>query len=188
MDTWYKDTRNGFLAYRVPKEDLQLMEQTYLEKFPKSSKLNDKTVVDDPNSRKAGIIGEIVFDRYTDGEADWVASYNKSVPYDFIYKGVKVDVKCKKRGVIPLAKFEASIYEYQSAEYFSEVENYFFMSTIPPFDSVWLCGCSSKESWLANPNIVLWKKGVIDPTNHKEFVADTWSVQYKYLPQPTLKP
>lgn len=179
MEKWFIDKRNGFLTYRTQAEDIKLANEIFARDYPESNLLNKNTVYDKKESRMAGILGEIVFSIYAGDHAK--PSPERNSPYDFLVDGKKVDVKCKMRSVIPQPHFEASFFAYQSDSYFAQVDYYAFLSTVKNFEYVWFCGYIGKDECADNPNGVLWKAGVTDPTNGKVFHKDTWSIFYRYI-------
>jgi hypothetical protein len=179
---WFMDNRNGFLSYKPTREDLLVMEDEYKRDFKKSNILNTKTIYNKEESRKAGILGEIVFGKW----AGLQAVRHKGLLYDFILNNNKIDVKCKFRTVPPRPNFEASFFSYQGAEYYKEVDYYAFLSTITNYSQVWFCAWATKDGFIKNPKGIFWKAGMVDPTNGKEFHEDTFSVFYQDLKRPTL--
>jgi hypothetical protein len=81
---------------------------------------------------------------------------------------------------VPSLEFEASFFFYQSRDKFN-ADMYMFMSTIPDFSKVWLCGIISKKGILENPNTQVWRQGEIDESNNMHFREDTICLKYKYL-------
>jgi hypothetical protein len=158
----------------VPK-DLEDAECEFKHRFSESNLINSKTVYDRKHSRIAGILGEIIFKKMYPN-----AVKSKDITYDFDVNGEKVDVKCKYRTVNPKQEFEASFFLYQAGEKFN-ANLYFFMSTIPSFEYVWLCGYLSKEDILKDPHTEIWKQGQIDENNGMTFKEDTICLKYKYL-------
>lgn len=169
------DLYNNMPRYRTSPKDLQDAEWEFKERFPDNNIVNSKTVYDRKHSRIAGILGEIVFKKvYPE------AIKSKDMTYDFDLQGYKVDIKCKYRTVNPKQEYEASFFLYQSDEKF-KADLYYFMSTIPSFEYVWLCGSASKDEILNNPNTQIWKQGTIDESNGMSFIEDTICLKYKYL-------
>jgi len=169
------DRTNKMFHYKTVPKDLQDAENEFKHRFPNNSIVNSKTVYDRKHSRIAGILGEIVFKKiYPD------AIKSKDITYDFDLRGYKVDVKCKYRTVIPRQDFEASFFLYQADEKFN-ADLYYFMSTVPSFEYVWLCGYATKKEILENPNTEIWKQGQIDQNNGMTFIEDTICLKYKYL-------
>ncbi len=172
MDTYVKMPR-----YKTCPKDLQDAENEFDKRFPKSNLMNSKTVYDRKHSRIAGILGEIVFNKiYPE------AKPSKDLTYDFNWDDFKIDVKCKYRTVVPSLEFEASFFLYQAGEKFN-ADLYYFMSTVPSMEYVWICGFLSKKGILENPNTQIWKQGMIDENNGMIFREDTICLKYKYLNQ-----
>ena len=172
------DPSNGFLVYKTTGQDMDSALEIYRRSFEKSNLLNSKTVYDRKGSRIAGILGEIVFQKYM-GSFGNKSLYDLS--YDFLVCGKKVDVKCKYRTVVPRPTFEASLFAYQVERHFYGVDYYVFLSTLPDFKTFWFCGMVSRSDWLSNTKGKIWKAGDVDPSNNKRFDADTWSIFYKDL-------
>jgi len=165
----------GMIMVKTDSMLLSDMERVYQKLYPVRPALNWHTVYENEYSRKAGILGELVFAELYTG-----ATKSKDLRYDFLYKGNRVDVKCKYRHVPPdRYNHEASIFEYQSSN--KLVDIYYFMSTITGFDRVWLCGYITKKQLLAHPLLEHWKKNAIDNSNGKRFGADSLSICYEYL-------
>lgn len=171
------DPYNRMPRYKTTPQDLEDAEKEYNSRFSKSNLTNDKTVYNRKHSRIAGILGEIVFKKiYPE------AKRSKDMTYDFDLENFKVDVKCKYRTVNPRQEYEASFFLYQSDESFN-ADLYYFMSTIPFFGYVWLCGKATKKEILENPNTEIWKQGEIDANNGMTFREDTICLKYKFLNQ-----
>lgn len=169
------DKNSGMLRYKTVPKDLSDAEAEYKLRFPETNLMNKKTVYDRKHSRIAGILGEIVFKKLYPK-----ASKSKDITYDFDLEGNKVDVKCKYRTVVPRLEYEASFFLYQAEEKFN-ADLYFFMSTIPSFEYVWLCGYMTKKGILENPHTEIWRQGQIDENNGMTFREDTICLKYKYL-------
>jgi hypothetical protein len=169
------DPYNKMARYKTVPKDLEDAECEFKQRFSESNLVNSKTVYDRKHSRVAGILGEIIFKKIYP-----TAERSKDMTYDFNLDGNKVDVKCKYRTVNPRQDYEASFFLYQAGEKFN-ADLYYFMSTIPSFEYVWLCGYASKKEILENPNTEIWKQGQIDENNGMTFREDTICLKYKYL-------
>lgn len=171
----FYDTPIKMYCYRTSKEDLQKAEDEYQTHFSKTNILNHNTIYAKKESRMAGILGEIVFKNiYPEAEkAD-------DITYDFKYNNHKLDVKCKYRTVKPSLNFEASFFLYQATKEFN-ADYYYFMSTIPSYQYVWLCGTGSKKFILEHPNREIWRAGEVDGSNGMAFKEDTLCLKYKYM-------
>jgi hypothetical protein len=169
------DRANNIPRYKTVPKDLEDAENEFKQRFSESNMINKKTVYDRKHSRIAGILGEIVFKKiYPE------ANKSKDMTYDFDLQEKKVDVKCKYRTVIPRLDYEASFFLYQADEKFN-ADVYYFMSTIPSFEYVWICGYATKRGILENPHTEIWKQGEIDENNGMTFRQDTICLKYKYL-------
>lgn len=169
------DTSNDMLRYKTVPNDLNEAENEYKSRFHSDNRMNSRTVYNRKHSRMAGILGEIVFKKMYS-----TATKSGDLTYDFNLEGYKVDVKCKYRTVIPRLDYEASFFLYQADEKFN-ADLYYFMSTIPSMEYVWLCGYMSKKGILENPHTEIWRQGEIDENNGMTFREDTICLKYKYL-------
>jgi len=182
MDNFSID-ETGFLVYRTTTEDIILTNEIFNNTFGESLFLNEKTVYNKKTSRKAGILGEVVFpvfiNRFYKDK-----TCKKSVDasqHDFLVGKKRIDVKTKMRNVLPNMDFEASFFLYQMD--FEDVDGYVFLSTIPDLSRVWFCGYMDKSGCKNNPHGRIWLAGQTDKTNGKVFHADTFSILYKYTNQ-----
>lgn len=162
---------------RTEPDMLWEMERRYRRQYNDNPTLNHLTQVRKKDSRLAGILGEIIFERL----------YPTSIPstdlrWDYWYKGKRIDIKCKLRRVPGNIMQEASIYEYQFKN--SKGEVYYFMSTMPTFQKVWLCGWIGKQEMINHPEAKHWKRNDKDYSNGKQFSADTLNLGYAYLRKP----
>lgn len=158
------------VSYHMRRE----MERRYLTLHPSNPSLNEKTVHKNKASRLAGILGELMFERlYPD------ARQSKDMSYDYVYRERRIDVKCKLRSQPAELRNEASIFSYQLEKCTAEV--FYFLSTIPSYEVVWLCGWIGRKELLQHPAMRKWKKGETDPTNGKVFGADTINLGYAHL-------
>jgi hypothetical protein len=169
------DKNAGMPRYTVTTEDIKKAESEYEKSFSNTNMVNSKTIYKRKHSRIAGILGEIVYQKLYPN-----AVKSNDITYDFDWEDCKLDVKCKYRTVIPNLNFEASFFLYQAGERFN-ADWYMFMSTIPTFKYVWLCGFISKKGILENPHTEIWKQGQIDENNNMTFREDTICLKYKYL-------
>ena len=176
------DRNVGMLRYKTTPEDIRKVMDQYNAQFGKSNILNGNTIYNKKESRIAGLLGELVY-KILYPEA---IKSEQDITYDFDHLGRKVDVKCKYRTVKPNLNFEASFFKYQSSKSFN-ADEYVFMSTIPSFEYVWLCGHASKDEILNNPHAEIWRAGDTDNSNGMHFKEDTICLKYKYLNQLELK-
>jgi len=166
--------QNGMNAIATEPDMLWEMERRYKILCPVAPTLNQKTQVAKRDSRLAGILGEIVFERMYP-----TAKRSTDLRWDYWYRDQKIDVKCKLRKVPPHYGLDASIYAYQLRNCQADV--YYFMSTIADFTIVWLCGWIGRKEMINHPASEHWKAGDIDDTNGKRFSADTLNLPYSKL-------
>jgi len=186
MYDFFMDLENNFLCYKTSREDREIAEKRFQSKFSESNLLNSKTKSNKKESRMAGIVGELAFEKLYGKNSTYVGDGN--VPYDFIInnngKAITIDVKCKMRSVPPRKHFDASIYPYQqNGRFFENTDYYAFLSTIQDYSLVWFCGIISKERWKKSKDKKLWNVGDVDETNGKIFTDATWSMPYGKLTQ-----
>lgn len=150
------------------------MERRFDSLHHSSNALNGRTVHRNRFSRMAGLLGEVIFEQLYPN-----AKLAKDISFDYLYKGRKIDVKCKLRNHPPRITDDASIFEYQLANCTADV--YYFMSTTMDFERVWLCGWIRKLDLIQHPKRRVWKKGEMDKKNGKVFGADTLNLSYKFM-------
>ena len=176
MDRIFIDKKNGFPYYTTSLQDIEDTQTAFDKLFTHGNMLNGNSVYDKRDSKFAGVLGEIVFKKL-------YPEYTKELDdlsFDFGFNGSKIDVKCKLRNVPPRKDYEASFFVYQSTSKFN-ADTYYFMSTTPKFELVWLCGFISKEDMLQHPNKELWLAGDVDTKNNMKFRKDTVCLKYMYL-------
>lgn len=171
----FNDTKNNMPCYTVTVRDLQEVSKKYNELFSDNNIINSKTIYNRKQSRIAGLLGEIVFKRIYPNALE-----SSDMTYDFDYENYKIDVKCKYRKYPPIPDYEASFFLYQTNELFN-ADLYYFMSTVPNYEYVWLCGYIKKDDIINNPHKEIWKAGEIDKKNGMHFREDTLCLKYKYL-------
>lgn len=175
----FNDPENNMPCYTVTVADLQEVAKKYNELFDGTNVVNSRTIYNRKQSRIAGLLGEIVFKKiYPD------AVESSDLTYDFDYEGFKIDVKCKFRKYPPTPEYEASFFLYQTNKKFN-ADLYYFMSTLPDYSYVWLCGYIKKDDIMNNPNKEIWRAGEIDKKNGMHFREDTLCLKYKYLQKVT---
>lgn len=185
MNNFYFDKSVGYMYYTPTKEDKKLAVELYHRDY-RNNNLNSKTVYARAESRVAGLLGEIAYQRYMGDIAEYTGKGD--CPYDYVIwnkdgSTYTVDIKTKYRKVPPKPNFEASLFEYQSSSHFGGVDQYVFLSTSGNFEKIWFCGSIAKNELMSSDKKVIWRAGDIDPTNNKVFHKDTISIYYKYLNQ-----
>ena len=174
----YLDKKNNIPCYNVTKKDIKKVEDIYNTMFSKTDKINEKTVYDRKHSRIVGILGEVVFENIYPKAKHSV----DDITYDFDLNEEKIDVKCKYRTVIPRLYYEASFFYYQLSDGFN-ADVYYFMSTIPDYSKVWICGYDTKENIKNSKHMEIWRAGQTDPSNGMKFRKNTVCIKYQYLKQ-----
>jgi len=165
---------NGMYVIDTELDMLWEMKRRYKELYHFNPVLNNMTQNNKKDSRLAGLLGEVIFERLYP-----TAKVSSDRRYDYTYMGWRIDVKCKLRNVPAHLGLEASIYEYQLHK--SSVDIYYFMSTTPDFNRVWLCGWIGMLEMVNHPKTRHWKKGELDRHNNKRFTADTLNLKYSEL-------
>lgn len=162
-----------FIVAEITQSQRMFAELEYKSRFEKSNIVNGHTVYNRKRSRLAGILGELVFaELYPD------AQKSKRLGYDFIRDGKRIDVKCKCRNYPPRITDQASVFDYQDKD---QIDIYYFMSTTPQFEKVWLCGWIGKEELLNHMQLERWLPGQVDHDNGMRFRSDTIALKYQYL-------
>lgn len=115
-----------------------------------------------------GFLGEVAFEN-TFKKFDYVG--DNSFTHDYVYKGLKVDVKAKRVSSMPLLKYNASVVKTKYSKF--EADVYFFMRVHENFHKVWLCGWSPKKSVISKK----WfnKKGDVDKDGFR-YKADGYNI------------
>ncbi len=176
MHVW---TDYEFLIAEITPSMRLMAEAEYESHFKNGSALNERTVYARKSSRLAGIIGEMVFvELYPQAEK------SKDYGYDFLYNGLRVDVKTKCRHCPPRISDQASVFSYQNGK---RTDLLYFMSTTPEFERIWLCGWITITEFLHHPELERWRGGQIDTSNGMKFIADTLSLRYEQLNSIQLK-
>jgi len=176
MDSRLSLGTNGMMQYTVTDEDKEETKRIFADMYPETNLLNKHTVYAREESRMAGILGEIVF-------ANLHPKAIKSttdLSYDFLLNDLKIDVKCKYRKRFPLMHFQASVFLYQVGDEFN-ANFYYFMSTIPTLEHVWLCGGIYKDEMKTHTKSETWRSGETDSSNGMTFRKDTLCLNYSYL-------
>jgi len=161
-------------------EERKEAEAEYKKLYSAEPVLNNLTVHKKEESRFAGIIGELVFQRLYP-KAGRVSLIDPGCPYDFRYIYEKVDVKCKVRTKAPKLEYEGSFFAYQLDELKRLDVLLYFMSTTKEFDRIWLCGYMPTVGFMNHPRLQVWQKGEIDQSNGKKYHAKTYGLAYEHM-------
>lgn len=170
----------GLYVIDTEQDMLWEMRRRYRGLFKNNPVLNDMTQSRKQSSRHAGLLGEIIFERLYP-----TATKAENFSYDYLYDGIRIDVKCKLRNVPAHLGQDASIYEYQFKR--CGADAFYFMSTMPDFNRVWLCGWVGVEEMACHRKARSWGKGDIDPKNGKRFSIGTLNLGYRELRKISLR-
>ena len=175
-DLLFLDKRNKIPCYAITEKDIEKAKKIYDKHFKSRNTINGRTVYKNRCSRMAGILAEVVFKNlYPECRRSI-----EDLTYDFFINNLRIDVKCKCRTVIPRIYFEASIFEYQLNPSFN-ANVYYFMSTTPDFQYMWICGFDTKQKIVNNENSKIWQAGTTDKSNNMFFLENTLCLAYQYL-------
>ena len=169
----YVWNESEFLIAEITSSMRLMAEAEFRSHMKNSIVLNEQTVYARKSSRLAGILGELVF-----AELYPQAKKSKNLGYDFLYNGLRVDVKTKCRHYPPRISDQASVFSYQNGKH---IDLLYFMSTTPEFERMWLCGWITISEFMHHPELERWKGGQVDTNNGMKFIADTHSLKYEYL-------
>lgn len=134
---------------------------------------NALSINQDPESKLAGTLGEIIFQRLYP-QAERISKEDREA--DFILEEARIDVKCKKRNFKPLPHYEVSILDYQKD---FDVDFYYFFSYDAKEGILYQLGYISKDDFFKIARFM--KKGDIDPSNNYEVKKDCWNIKINQL-------
>jgi len=120
----------------------------------------------------AGFIGEEIVKNYIN------AKEANTYDYDLIKESIKIDVKTKRTGVVPLPCYEASVADYNPNQ---KCDVYVFVRVLNDLTKAYICGWLSKKDYFKRAKFL--KKGQIDPSNNWKVKADCYNVPYKNMNQ-----
>lgn len=169
-------------SVKITPADLEQAGHEYQRMYKDMPILNSRTVHAKEESRFAGIIGEVVFERLYPKAVRMSLAY-PGLAYDFRYRGEHVDVKCKVRTSPPEPEQEGSFFAYQVDEMKRLHVMLYFMSTTREFDRMWLCGFIHSKDFITHDRLQVWQKGEIDPSNGKQFAEKTYGLAYWHMYQ-----
>ena len=102
-----------------------------------------------------GFLGEVAFEK-TYPQFTYVG--DNSFTHDYVYKGLKVDVKAKRCTSRPMLDYNASVVETKFSKFKADI--YYFMRVHENLQKVWLCGWCPKKT-IIHPRRFA-KKGDVD--------------------------
>ena len=123
-----------------------------------------------------GFLGEVAFEN-TFKQFDYVG--DNSFTHDYVYKGLKVDVKAKRCTSRPLLKYNASVVETKFSKF--EADVYFFMRVHDNLQKVWLCGWCPKNAIITKKRFNA--KGTYDEDGFK-FKANGYNIPIRNTRRP----
>jgi hypothetical protein len=115
-----------------------------------------------------GFLGEVAFEK-TYPQFAYVG--DNSFTHDYVYKGLKVDVKAKRCTSRPMLDYNASVVETKFSKFKADI--YYFMRVHEDLQKVWLCGWCPKKSAISKK----WfnKKGDVDKDGFR-YKADGYNI------------
>jgi hypothetical protein len=121
----------------------------------------------------AGYLGEyIVAEHY--GAQLW-----NTQDYDLVFPdGTKVDVKTKRRTVVPKLSYEGSVSDFNTSQ---KCDIYVFVSVMKNLSRGWIMGYYPRDEYYEVATFL--RKGSIDPSNGFRVRADCHNVPYSILRQ-----
>lgn len=119
-----------------------------------------------------GALGEVAFEHvFQDVIRD------NCYDYDFIYEGMKVDIKTKLCNYLPKVEYELSILKY--LKNIQKCDLYVFTRVNSELNKVELLGCISKYRYFKDS--IFHKKGEIDTSNNYTFKKDCYNLKLSQL-------
>jgi hypothetical protein len=119
----------------------------------------------------AGFLGEAIAQQVLGG------SLKNTYDYDLVLdNGIKVDVKTKQTGYIPLESYDCSIAALNIKQ---DCDYYCFVRVKKDFSIGWYLGVYSKSDYINDA--VFMKKGDIDPSNGYVVKSDCYNIKISQL-------
>ncbi len=119
----------------------------------------------------AGFLGEAIAQQVLGG------SLKNTYDYDLVLdNGIKVDVKTKQTGYIPLESYDCSIAALNTKQ---DCDYYCFVRVKKDFSIGWYLGVYSKSDYINDA--VFMKKGDIDPSNGYVVKSDCYNIKISQL-------
>lgn len=123
-----------------------------------------------------GFLGEVAFEK-TYPQFAYVG--DNSFTHDYVYKGLKVDVKAKRCTSRPMLDYNASVVETKFSNFKADI--YYFMRVHENLQKVWLCGWCPKKT-IIHPRRFA-KKGDVDADGFR-FKCDGYNIALKKTRRP----
>lgn len=119
----------------------------------------------------AGFLGEAIAQQVLGG------SLKNTYDYDLVLdNGIKIDVKTKQTGYVPLESYDCSIASFNTEQ---DCDYYCFVRVKKDFSVGWYLGVYSKQDYIKDA--VFMKKGDIDPSNGYTVKADCYNIKISQL-------
>ena len=119
----------------------------------------------------AGFLGEAIAQKVLGG------SLENTYDYDLVLdNGIKVDVKTKQTGYVPLDSYDCSIAALNTKQ---ECDYYCFVRVKKDFSVGWYLGVYSKQDYINDA--VFMKKGDLDPSNGYVVKSDCYNIKISQL-------
>jgi len=128
----------------------------------------------------AGFLAEEALASYLDANIDADSSYD----YDLLYKGIRIEVKTKRRTVIPKGHYEVSINEtslHQDPDLyvFMQVQFSHTSCRIDSLVGLWVLGIKTPKDFFQTARFV--PKGEYDYRNNFTNKANMYNLEIQYL-------
>lgn len=119
----------------------------------------------------AGFLGEAIAQQVLGG------SLKNTYDYDLVLdNGIKVDIKTKQTGYVPLESYDCSIAALNTKQ---DCDYYCFVRVKKDFSIGWYLGVYSKSDYINDA--VFMKKGDIDPSNGYVVKSDCYNIKISQL-------
>lgn len=119
----------------------------------------------------AGFIGEAIAQQVLGGDLTNTYDYDLVLP-----SGLKIDVKTKQTGYVPLESYDCSIAALNTKQ---DCDYYAFVRVKTDFTIGWYLGVYEKKQYIMDA--VYMKKGDVDPSNGYVVKTDCYNIKISQL-------
>ncbi len=157
--------------------ELPVSDETRRIAYSKSDemgKLNNSILVGKGN--ETGFIGEEVVKKYLKDNSSRELIEGNHYDYDFIFNGLKIEVKTKYTTVQPKSQYDCSIANFNPNQ---KCDFYIFARVHEFWEKAWILGYMGKDEYFKQS--IFMKKGDIDPSNNFTVKADCHNVKISNL-------
>jgi hypothetical protein len=119
----------------------------------------------------AGFIGEAIAQQVLGGELFNTYDYDLMLP-----DGIRIDVKTKQTGYVPLPSYDCSIAALNTKQ---DCDYYAFVRVKNDFSVGWYLGVYNKDQYMKDA--VFMQKGTVDPTNGYTVKSDCYNIKISQL-------